>query len=1517
MSRTAQLLRPLGETPNIPPVFVPLFAQWLNTDEAEPGFLVDENADSALTPIVQPGRCLLFDGANDIVDIDLNGWTPDYPFSFCLWMNTSSVAATKTVFSFGDDGAANEYVELRQLVTTGELRVNRRNAGADVASDTGFNITTDVWRHVTVVCDNDQTVRVYVDGFRVYNNEALTAVALNASYDDCNIANRVGTTTCFPGKISDVRLYERVLTPEEVRQIYNSTKLPGRSPADYYFDDDLVGHWTLADFTLEASGATSNVYDRSANANHGLLLPAATIAAYNGNDVPFSHENEVRWNNRWSPYLDSAANRRISADEPRVNGPSVTVAAWMRTTVGSGIITVVSQFDNGLSQAAWRLQLDAGKLRVRLSDDGTSVTKDYSTVATYSDGAWHHLAFTWGSGTLKLYVDGVLIGSPTLTADNSMTNIFASTEPIRIGAHASSGAVAGYFTGSIVEVYGFNRELTAPEIASLHSGDDVATTSLEGYWKANESSGNPVEDWSGNNNHARSRGNSTARIRTNRPVYESHDGKAAYRAILKDSPCVTLDGTNDYGVTSDFLSGGSALTVSVWVYATSATGTIVAHSDIAASQRSWSISDESSNLRVVVAADGVGAAVKSYLSNGTLLPTGQWIHVAFTFASNDLRLYINGVRADVTKTTDNTVNSLHDSTASITLGSRDPSSPTAFHECRVADVRVYEATLTKADIWNIYKGNDIATNPVAWWPCSEGGGLTLHDATGNGHNMATSGATAAQLWANVQPVYHHSLRHGFRASRAGRTFNGSSHFFQQATPRDVPYRIGTTVGSSANHFPFWAAVRFKPANVSGLKGLFTKWSASVREWLLYLDGNQVKGFVSSDGSTAQGNVTASGTVNVNRSFLAFFYHDPDTNVTAAAIDGAAFTTTAHNLGIFCGNEPVRIGAYNGAMQLFAGEMRLAAFGKPPSVPGSWTAIRNAIWNSGSPLQYSDLSEAQKTDWGLVSWHDFADHGNTLVDSHSSGRHFFTGSGSDFNDWRTPQAPELLVRPSQAAFPPGITRDDEFIKFNGTSHYYEGPPGDVAFTSNHTNFFAVVWLQDHVAPTQDGTIIGQWGSLAGADKSWVIRNLFATGHVQFGVSSNGTLSLTHSIVLPAGAKMAMVYHDADNDVIAVAVDDGAFSLSGSHTGGVSPETTDLTIGMHRDTGSVTGLYQGKIRFAVTGFPTGTPDWAAIQDAFWNSGVGINWDDISGDASLGLTSAFFADEVQPHGRWEDRVNGLLVEGSGTPSITTHPAGTHHNQAATDLDFTSGVASPLVGSAYPGYYTCDGTIDGVNVAALVDAQTGDEITVYARVRNIPVSTTVNWFSCDDGADGNRILTGVDSFGQIYLFTDMQYDFGAYAPYRDGGWHDIVITVDSTGTGRCYVNGTQFGSDESLGLGVDWANWTRARLLSLYNGSTFRFSGSIARLVICNAILSPTEVTGNAPSNTVVDVRFDNDKIEDEQSRFLPARSQTGRAVVANTISSDYTFGDVVSGEVVQKAYVTTPATQEENYRLVDYDE
>jgi phosphatidylserine/phosphatidylglycerophosphate/cardiolipin synthase-like enzyme len=97
----------------------------------------------------------------------------------------------------------------------------------------------------------------------------------------------------------------------------------------------------------------------------------------------------------------------------------------------------------------------------------TSGGTDYFVVSSkvYNDGSWHYAVVTYDGSIIRLYVDGVGIGTKSTTATPE-TNV---SYPLRIGANSNPNGNINYFVGEIDEVRIWNRAVTDTEVLDQYN----------------------------------------------------------------------------------------------------------------------------------------------------------------------------------------------------------------------------------------------------------------------------------------------------------------------------------------------------------------------------------------------------------------------------------------------------------------------------------------------------------------------------------------------------------------------------------------------------------------------------------------------------------------------------------------------------------------------------------------------------------------------------------------------------------------------------------------------------------------------------------------------------------------------------------------------------------------------------------------------------------------------------------------------------------------------------------------
>ena len=138
-----------------------------------------------------------------------------------------------------------------------------------------------------------------------------------------------------------------------------------------------------------------------------------------------------------------------------LNTDNFTISAWVKCPTLAANRTVMAKGE---------------KLQIRLNTSGNievfiddSVTPKYTSNMDIDDGKWHHTAFVFDSGTILMYIDGVL--------DKSVLDIVHPTPNFNnyaIGAlYIDKNNVINPLLGEIDEVYVWDLELTQEQIRFL------------------------------------------------------------------------------------------------------------------------------------------------------------------------------------------------------------------------------------------------------------------------------------------------------------------------------------------------------------------------------------------------------------------------------------------------------------------------------------------------------------------------------------------------------------------------------------------------------------------------------------------------------------------------------------------------------------------------------------------------------------------------------------------------------------------------------------------------------------------------------------------------------------------------------------------------------------------------------------------------------------------------------------------------------------------------------------------
>jgi len=217
---------------------------WWNLDEGAGTLAADRSGNARSGVLVKMdaagwvagrfGGGLQLDGVDDYVRIaGYKGITGSNPRTIAAWIKTTEFGE---VVTWGTADAASE----RWIIRINEEGCVRVEVGAGyVIGSTRVN--NGKWRHIAVKCDGTTTdnVGIYVDGAADAISSYSSQFVNTGDTDEVRIGVHLGTSRFFKGVIDEVRIYDRVLSDEEIAHL----GLPGA-------DIDGDGAVTMADLAV-------------------------------------------------------------------------------------------------------------------------------------------------------------------------------------------------------------------------------------------------------------------------------------------------------------------------------------------------------------------------------------------------------------------------------------------------------------------------------------------------------------------------------------------------------------------------------------------------------------------------------------------------------------------------------------------------------------------------------------------------------------------------------------------------------------------------------------------------------------------------------------------------------------------------------------------------------------------------------------------------------------------------------------------------------------------------------------------------------------------------------------------------------------------------------------------------------------------------------------------------------------------------------------------------------------------
>ncbi|PJA07668.1 hypothetical protein COX69_04065 [Candidatus Falkowbacteria bacterium CG_4_10_14_0_2_um_filter_48_10] len=700
----------------------------------------------------------VFDGSEDGGSINIlsnNSNSNIGPMSISLWVKADSFGYVGQGYliskaDFSDHGWALQYVTTNSIISfwssfSGDNLVVNYNSQAELNK----------WLNFILVWDGTnqaEMVNLYKNGTllqptSITNGRGVKGDDSNEKLTIGNLYNDGLYNRAWDGQIDEVRIYNRALSPDEVRRLYEWAPGP-------------VAHWRFD----EKSGTTA--FDSAASTtwsggNHGSF-GAGTAAP--------------TWaKGKYGGSLEFDGNNDYVSIRPQ-NYPSITVSGWFYREISDNV-------NADAIFGGWRwnsdTQLQEGyDLRFYQGNpnllDWILVTKDSSGFKTQQSAVfdlkstqfnkWHSAVGVYDSftGVQSLFVNGILRSTVQHTPGNTIVPFFQYTD-MRIGY---SRVNSGYFNGLIDDVRIYNYARTQRQITEdMLAGNSPLGAPLL-HLRFDEGYGALAQDESRFNKDFTLSG---ASHRTLNGLEGSAFQGGDNRRAADDADDAELD----FAAATDF-------TLSAWIkYGPAnpaATEYIIHKQD---GNEGYSLSLNSAGALAFGIGDTSSASFPedSALSSGRDYADGQWHHVLGVKTSNTkIELYVDGVLAgsDTSLAADGTL-----ANAGIFyIGDANATDGTDEFQGLIDDVRVYgfaanlddikqlanrgqavvfgstgsvpagSATSSQAAslVYCVPGSGDYCAPPVAEWKFDEKAGTTTNDTSGNGNDGQFVSQDSSPQW---------------------------------------------------------------------------------------------------------------------------------------------------------------------------------------------------------------------------------------------------------------------------------------------------------------------------------------------------------------------------------------------------------------------------------------------------------------------------------------------------------------------------------------------------------------------------------------------------------------------------------------------------------------------------------------------------------------------------------------------------------------------------------------------------
>ncbi|MFI1399559.1 LamG-like jellyroll fold domain-containing protein [Streptomyces sp. NPDC020681] len=428
------------------------------------------------------GRAVTFDGVDDYATTGRPVLNTFHSFAVAAWVRLPKDKEARAMAAVTQEGGLRRGFELYHSSALGGWVFSRPESDtADApllrATQTACQANTNCaagrfgeWNHVVGVYDSDASkIRLYVNGV-LQASTAFTSQWLSTGpvVLGSGLTTTGGVSSTLKGDMDDVRLYDRAVSDDEVRQLFKQRPLVN---ARWKFESATGSPAVAPDASAAGVGMTLN---NGAAIGSGWVDGGVTLDGVN--DYAATASGKVT--------TDTSASFTISAFAQAAAQPTGSVSLLSAPGTNKNALAI-RYVPSGTPDT------DAGRWRIEMAEADTTdaAATRVDNRQFYSVQDWNHLAVVYDgfAHEARLYVNGQLEqvscvdadanGEPDVVgcadADSSAENVltFPAVQNLQLGRAKTGTSTWGeYWPGAVSDLWTFQGALTDTQISHLARG---------------------------------------------------------------------------------------------------------------------------------------------------------------------------------------------------------------------------------------------------------------------------------------------------------------------------------------------------------------------------------------------------------------------------------------------------------------------------------------------------------------------------------------------------------------------------------------------------------------------------------------------------------------------------------------------------------------------------------------------------------------------------------------------------------------------------------------------------------------------------------------------------------------------------------------------------------------------------------------------------------------------------------------------------------------------------------------